>query len=372
MHIKFSRFLALSVAGCWLLCGQQAIAQGSFIFHTKLTNPNPDIFFGPDGVPVYNGGAGGPHSVVSIDLNHDGTKDYRVVATGTVTWGFQMEGSSLNAVWAHPSGGPLDRSSYIVPLSYGTSIGPLLPAPDQWVTTEQNPFGVNGSGFSSYTFAGASGLFINQTAYAGLQFYLGADVYYGWIKVQEIPALAGGGIVFEYAYDIRPNSAKDPDLAPLPFNPHPELPVTEISPGIFVVDDTGIPDTPAQEISRKLRRAAAERAKQIASDPVLAKAEQEKQQAAQAASFALTFEEVSPWWHDPIQLSDGTPTDFQTAIDNSITNLVVMTATNDWRQEALDRALAWAATNDLPTEIASGGDMDTKARLISIDEGRFT
>jgi len=215
MHIKFSRFLALSVAVCWLLCGQQATAQGSFIFHTKLTNPNPDIFFGPDGVPVYNGGAGGPHSVVSIDLNHDGIEDYRVVATGTVTWGFQMEGSSLNTVWARPTGG-FDIGAKIVPLSFGTAIGPLLPVTDQWATTEQTPFGVNGPGFSSYSSAGVIGLFVNRTAFAGLQFHIGADVYYGWIKVQEIPALAGGGIVFEYAYDIRPNTPIFAGVVPEP------------------------------------------------------------------------------------------------------------------------------------------------------------
>lgn len=33
-------------------------------------------------------------------------------------------------------------------------------------------------------------------------------------------------------------SAKDPDLVPLPFNPHPECTVTELEKGIFVVDDT--------------------------------------------------------------------------------------------------------------------------------------
>lgn len=207
MQSVVSKLLCLSLSACWLLCNQQATAQGSFIFHTKLTNPNPDIFFGPDEVPVYSNGGGGPHSVVSIDLNHDGIEDYRVVATGTVSEGFQMEGSSLslNAVWARPTGGN-DIGAFIVPLSFGTSIGNNLPVGDEWTTTYAGAFGLIAPGFSSYSSAGVLGLFVNHTAFAGLQFHVGADVFYGWIKVQEISALGGGGIVYEYAYDTRPNT----------------------------------------------------------------------------------------------------------------------------------------------------------------------
>jgi hypothetical protein len=200
----FPKLLLSALSACWLFCSQQATAQG-FIIDTVLTNPTPDGFFGPDGIPVYSAG-GGAHSVVSIDLNHDGLEDYRVVATGTISEGFQMEGSSLNAVWSHPTGG-FDIGALIVPLSFGTEIGSNLPVGDEWTLTYPGTFGLIAPGFSSYSSAGFIGLFVNQTAYAGLQFYIGADVYYGWIKVQEIPALAGGGIVYEYAYDTRPNTA---------------------------------------------------------------------------------------------------------------------------------------------------------------------
>jgi len=53
-------------------------------------------------------------------------------------------------------------------------------------------------------------------------------------------------------------SAKDPDLVPLPFNPHPELSAVEVEPGIFVVDDTSIPDTPEQAAARAARLAASQ------------------------------------------------------------------------------------------------------------------
>jgi len=191
----------LSVFACGLLCGPQADAQGTIV-HTVLSNTHGGLF-GPEGVPVYNAGFGGPWSTLSVDLNHDGTEDFRVVATGTVTYGFQMEGNSLNAVWSRPTGG-FDIGALIVPLQFGTEIGSNLPSSDEWTLTEHGPFDVLGPGFSSYSSAGVVGLFVNMTAYAGLQFSIGANTHYGWIKVQEIPGLAGGGIVYEYAYETRP------------------------------------------------------------------------------------------------------------------------------------------------------------------------
>lgn len=99
-------------------------------------------------------------------------------------------------------------------------------------------------------------------------------------------------------------SAKDPDLVPYPFNPHPELETVEVSPGVFVFDDTLIPDTPQQTLSRQIRRAAAERAKQIASDPVLAKAEKERQQAALEAAWAKSKEQFATTLQSAISSGD--------------------------------------------------------------------
>jgi hypothetical protein len=48
-------------------------------------------------------------------------------------------------------------------------------------------------------------------------------------------------------------SAKDPDLPPWPFNPYPELECVEVEPGLFLIDDTMVPDTPEQLQSRQLR-----------------------------------------------------------------------------------------------------------------------
>jgi len=58
----------------------------------------------------------------------------------------------------------------------------------------------------------------------------------------------------------------------LPFNPHPDLPVVEIEPGKFLVDDTGLPDTPEQAEARKRWQEADALAKAIAANPALAAA----------------------------------------------------------------------------------------------------
>ncbi len=90
------------------------------------------------------------------------------------------------------------------------------------------------------------------------------------------------------------HSAKDPDLPPHPFNPHPELSAVEVEKGVYVVDDTVIPDTAEQAATRILRREAAARAIAIASDPVLAQAAQAAQQAAQEAAWTNNRQQFEP------------------------------------------------------------------------------
>lgn len=83
-------------------------------------------------------------------------------------------------------------------------------------------------------------------------------------------------------------SAKDFEWSPpWPFNPYPDLDAVEIAPGIFIYDDTGIPDTPEQAEARKRRQEADALAKAIAADPVLAAtARQEAEEARRRAEEA--------------------------------------------------------------------------------------
>ena len=101
---------------------------------------------------------------------------------------------------------------------------------------------------------------------------------------------------------------------PMPFNPHPELQAVEIEPGVFLIDDTMIPDTPEQAAARKQWEEADALAKAIAADPLLAAAA--KQAAAEAERVAKEalqkriHEEFVPWLHVEAKLADGTQTTF--------------------------------------------------------------
>ncbi|HNW06614.1 MAG TPA: S8 family serine peptidase [Verrucomicrobiota bacterium] len=150
-------------------------------------------------------------------------------------------------------------------------------------------------------------------------------------------------------------SAKDPDFVPLPFNRYPELPVVEVEPGIFVVDDTSIPDTLEQIVSRKLRQEAADYAKQLAANPALAQAVREAQEkATEAARQAQFASEFLPWLHHDIVAPDGTlPT-----LDDQL-------ATQTANLQALSEAFAVQAKQNRQavTEFLAGSGFDKFSKL---------
>lgn len=162
------------------------------------------------------------------------------------------------------------------------------------------------------------------------------------------------------------HSAKDPDLPPLPFNPHPELSVVEVEKGIYVVDDTLIPDTPGQAAARKARQAASERAKALASNPITAQAAQTAQQAALAAAQEGAFQtEFAPWIVPDIPMPDGSPLTWDSLQSLIATNLLALSTniSNDYldRQAAVTSFVesntnispSWTDDNDNPIFIDS-------------------
>ena len=79
----------------------------------------------------------------------------------------------------------------------------------------------------------------------------------------------------------------------------------EVTKGVYIVDDTSIPDTPEQVAAREARRTARERAEAIANDPVLAQAARAAQQAAQEAAWATNREQFESSLQSAISLGDG-------------------------------------------------------------------
>ncbi|HCL91403.1 MAG TPA: hypothetical protein DIC50_01305 [Verrucomicrobia subdivision 3 bacterium] len=208
MRVALPRLVALTASACWLLSGQQALAQGNTIIHTvvrnpaygAITNPPPGapapLFTHEFGAPIY-GRPPFTHSL-PVDLNHDGIMDFRVDTDSGPTHGFYIEGSGSNSVWIQLTGGN-DIGGFIRPLPAGVLITNDLPAEDDWWICS----GDNKASFASYSFSGDIGLFRSQLAYAGLKFYVDGEPHFGWIKVQELSWL-GGGIVYEYACETRP------------------------------------------------------------------------------------------------------------------------------------------------------------------------
>ena len=98
-------------------------------------------------------------------------------------------------------------------------------------------------------------------------------------------------------------SAKDFEWSPpWPFNPYPELDAVEVEPGIFVFDDTMIPDTPEQAAARAARLAAS----QLPFDPVAEATRLAAQEAAQKARFQADF---APFIVRDLGNAEGKPVD---------------------------------------------------------------
>ena len=143
-------------------------------------------------------------------------------------------------------------------------------------------------------------------------------------------------------------SAKDPDLPPLPFNPHPELSVTEVDPGHYVVDDTGIPDTPEKAAAREARQAAREQAQAIASNPIAAQAAQAAQQAAQEATWEKNRQEIAQWLVSPLPATTGAPSNRESLEAGTQSELIELASHFNAAQQAL---LQTATNTGTPTEV---------------------
>jgi hypothetical protein len=131
-------------------------------------------------------------------------------------------------------------------------------------------------------------------------------------------------------------------MPPLPFNPYPELPVVEIAPGMFLVDDTGLPDTPEQADARKRWQQALALAKAIATDPVRAAAAQraaeERARLAQEA-WEKRKAELAPQMRALIPPGQGCSDEARQAIEAEFAALRERAARSAAEQPAKERAL---------------------------------
>ncbi len=162
-------------------------------------------------------------------------------------------------------------------------------------------------------------------------------------------------------------SAKDPDLPPMPFNPFPQLPSVEVAPGIYVVDDTRVPDTPEQTAARAAQQAAQELAARI--DP--ATVQRLAEEAARRRQERYEREFVR-WRHSGLHDALGRPTsrrgwlaDKREAVR---TELPVRWRESQQRQDALE---AWAKASGAPLKIQLSPDRAASLTFFSQGEGLY-
>lgn len=158
-------------------------------------------------------------------------------------------------------------------------------------------------------------------------------------------------------------SAKDYDLPPWPFNPDPNLATVEIEPGIFVLDDTAVPDTPEQATARVARQTAAKQAALI--DPQVA-AEAARQAREQA--WARNREKNRQWLHRGVVLENGEIQSFRALKEKKREDLRARATEIGARQRReKEEAEAWAQRNDI--DVRAKLPDDGTAELMSISGG---
>ncbi len=140
---------------------------------------------------------------VSIDLDVDITLDAIFQATPNQ---FEIFGSAQNRVVGFPAPPP-DSSRGTVPLPSSYVIASSLQPQHIWADTVRDPYtsfalgAVFMAGFETIT-----GSFAHRRGYVGLEFQSGQNTHYGWIQVDCETFSNNGGYVFDYAYELRPNT----------------------------------------------------------------------------------------------------------------------------------------------------------------------
>ena len=191
---------ALALLGLWpALC----LGQGTSIVYGRLLNPhpqNPPPGWDDSGYPIFSTVSG----QLAIDFNGDGQPDVGFNDDDTA---FHIYGYGSTRVLTYPPAG-LDINSFLPVLPAGTQIGATPPNPDLiWRETLQlNPTGPYSATYNFAVNEGYGGYWQGVEGYTGVEFYIGADPHYAWIRVGTPFIGTHGGYIYDYAYDTRPGA----------------------------------------------------------------------------------------------------------------------------------------------------------------------
>lgn len=153
---------------------------------------------------------------LQLDLNGDGQAEVHFFSAsepGAGYFGTAASGNTTTRLLVTPQG-PYDIGSYLLGLSDGFVIGGALAPSMLWAAADAP----NGYGraivVGSWLPQGLGdpilpdGYFYGTTAFAGIQFQIGSDWHYGWLRIRGgtyEDALAPPGWILDWGYETRPD-----------------------------------------------------------------------------------------------------------------------------------------------------------------------
>ena len=173
------------------------------------------------GVWVGMPGSFAPRTEFSMDLNGDGTTDFRFIGTDPFAGGFYLEPQNRNKVLGYPDSAL--RVSFRVPrLAAGDDISSVTAPGLEWVGYQPNPnssvtgpyllYNLSRGGDGGGEFARANSM--QTEGYVGVQFLAADGLHHGWIRVR------GGnyndGRILDYAYNTVPGQSLAAGAVPEP------------------------------------------------------------------------------------------------------------------------------------------------------------
>lgn len=192
--------LALAIFWLGLAAGY---GQGTIVYG-RLSNPNPSPIPQPwddSGYPVFSSRWG-----LVLDFNGDGQPDVGFYDDDA---SFHIYGIGATRVLTYPAIPP-DINSFLPVLAGGTQIGSSSPDPNL-IWRQAINLAPSGQPYTA-TYNGAwntgyLGLWQGVEGYTGVEFYIGSDPYYAWIRVGVPLVGIHGGFIYDYAYETRPGAS---------------------------------------------------------------------------------------------------------------------------------------------------------------------
>ncbi|MCX8092117.1 MAG: PEP-CTERM sorting domain-containing protein [Verrucomicrobiae bacterium] len=179
----------------------EGLGQGTIVYG-RLSNPNPSPIPPPwddSGYPMPGPG----RQPLELDFNGDGRADVGFNVFDTTFYAYGI-GSTL--ILSYPPISP-DINSFLPVLPAGIQIG-AAPPDQQLMWRQVISLAPDGRPYTA-TFNGAwntgySGLWQGVEGYVGIEFEIGQNRHYAWVRVGAPFVGLYGGYVYEWAYETQP------------------------------------------------------------------------------------------------------------------------------------------------------------------------